>query len=83
MCVFGHGCEITHRVTAGSGSEHFGEAEGRQGGEAPGAAAFDGDFAGISAAGLDQGLGCCGAVIDIHHAPAPVQSLPVVAAETR
>ena len=83
MGVFGHGCEITDRIAAGTGPEHVGEAERRQGGEAAGAAAFDGDLLGISAAGLDQGLGCGGAVIHIHHAPAPVEALPVVPAETR
>ena len=83
MRVFSHGGEITDRIAAGSGPEHFGEAEGRQGGEAAGTAAFDGDLAGIGATGLDQGLGCGGAVGHIHHAPAPVEALPIVPAESR
>ena len=68
---------------SGAGPEHSGEAQRRQGGEAAGAAAFDGDLAGISSAGLDQGLGCGGAVGHIHHAPAPIEALPIVPAEPR
>ena len=50
VAVLGHGGEVTDGIAAGTGSEHIGEAEGRQGGEAAGTAAFDGDLIGMGAA---------------------------------
>ena len=78
---FRHRSEITDGVAAGADTKYIGEAERCQGGESSCAAAFYGDLIGSGAAGMDQRLSRRRAVGHIHHPPATVESLAVVASE--
>ncbi len=77
----GEGRRIGHRVAAGRRPELLAEAEGRQGGEATGASALNGDALGTGLAGRHQGLGSSRAVGHVHHPPLAIQPLAVGAAE--
>ena len=68
---------VADAVAARAGAKDIRKAEGGQGSEATGTAAFDGDARTAGFSRRHQGLGGSGTVGHIHHAPLAIESLPV------
>ena len=82
MGLAGQRAQISDAVPTRPGAKDIREAQGSQGGEAPCAAAFDGDAVGRGEPLVDHGLGRSRTVGHINNPPLAIEALPVGAAKT-